>query len=47
MSGDLNQSFRGGGRSVEVLDEINAASLVARVEADVLPAAATSANFWR
>ena len=40
MSGDLNQSFRGGGRSVEFLDEINAASLVALVEADVLPAAA-------
>ena len=39
MSGDLNQSFRGGGRSVEFLDEINAASLVALVEADVLPAA--------
>ena len=38
MSGDLNQSFRGGGRSVEFLDEINAASLVALVEADVLPA---------
>ena len=33
MSGDLNQSFRGGGRSVEFLDEINAASLVALVEA--------------
>ncbi len=39
MSGDLNQSFRGGGRSVEFLDEVNAASLVALVEADVLPAA--------
>ncbi len=37
MSGDLNQSFRGGGRSVEFLDEVNAASLVALVEAGVLP----------
>ncbi len=40
MSGDLNQAFRGGGRSVEFLDEVNAASLVALVESGVLPAAA-------
>lgn len=37
MSGDLNQAFRGGGRSVEFLDEINAASLVMLAETAILP----------
>jgi argininosuccinate lyase len=37
MSGDLNQGFRGGGRSVEFLDEVNAASLVMLVDTGILP----------
>ena len=35
---DVNASFRGGGRSVEYLDQINKASIVALAEAGVLPA---------
>ena len=37
MSGDLNQSFRGGGRSVEFLDEVNAASLVMLADTAIVP----------
>src|SRR5687767_10811370 len=34
---DINQAFRGGGRSVEFLDQINKASIVMLAEAGIVP----------
>jgi len=34
---DINATFRGGGRSIEWLDEINKASIVMLAETDIVP----------
>ena len=38
---DINEVFRGGGRSIEFLDEINKASIVMLDKAQILPHAYT------
>jgi argininosuccinate lyase len=40
---DINEAFRGGGRSVEFLDEINKASIVMLADAGIVPRATASA----